>query len=108
MTKVFLDTTYLLPMTGIETSLDQFNDQFEKTMEDQSILYLYSSASIIELKWIINKIGKSNNNRQKLEEQFEGVLRMLNASPKFEKINFVNDIINHLSYKMEHLGHSDY
>lgn len=108
MKKIFLDTTYLLPLTGIETSIHQFNDQFEKTMEDQSILYLYSPASIIELKWIIKKIGKTNNNRQKLEEQLEGVLRMLNTSPKFEKISFVNDIINHLTYKMELLGHSDY
>lgn len=108
MTKVFLDTTYLLPLIGIETSLEQFNIQFEKSIEDRSISYLYSSVSIIELKWIIKKISKSIKTRQKLEDQLNDLLRLLTASAKFDQVDFSNDIINQISFKMETLGHSDY
>jgi len=106
--KLFLDTTYLMPLAGLET------DKFGK--EDAKILYklkdfkfIASPVSLIEIKWII--IRESKNKpvlKEQLRKEYRLFLEYLLYSDVIELVPILNEKIDEEENKLLDLGVTDY
>lgn len=106
--KIFLDTTFLMPLFGLETSINNLSKQFKTIIEDSSLRFMYSPISFIEIKWQIIKLGRQGKDRDKLEELFSNTLGTLKYEDVFISVNLDNPTINSISYELQKMGHSDY
>jgi len=51
MVKILLDTTYLLPLFGVDVGLEDFKMLFPKLLNTYNVMY--NPISLVEAKWII-------------------------------------------------------
>ena len=108
MKTVHLDTTYLMTIFNIETSIEKLDSQFREILGKNKFNFSYSTISIIELKWIIIGLSKNGINRDILEKQFSESLGALKYDTRFTETSFMDPIINDISYELTKLGHKDY
>ena len=89
--RLLLDTTYLMPLSGIET--DKFTKEDSKILfSAKNIYFLVSPVSLIELKWII--ISKSKGNpvlRSKLRKEYRYLLEFLRYTTFIKLTPLVNE-----------------
>ena len=105
--KILLDTTYLLPLFGVDVGLEQFDSKFPKMVRECEILY--NQASLIEAKWIVLNLLKKEQQREKKQEFLDvyiagletlsSPMERLNAvpvltSPNIEKISLITCFSN--------------
>ncbi len=106
--RCFVDTTYLMPLFGLKTSVQDLNEQFLEILGKDRFTFLYSSVSMIEIKWQVIHLGKKNYDLDLLEKQFSLALSSLKNDSRYECIDFLNADINDLSYELRKMGHNDY
>ncbi len=107
MLRIHLDTTFLMPFFNLETDLDNLNEQYLTMLEKANYTYTYSPVSIIEIKWVLLRLERAGYNRDTLEKQFSESLLALNHNESFKQINFVDSMINNVSYELMKMGHRD-
>ena len=105
--KCFLDTTYLMPIFSVSNGIDQFEVQFQEILGLNSCTFLYSPVSIIEIKWLIIKLGKSGQDIDELERAYSRALTSIKNSDEFTLIDFVDATINDISFDLRKRGHTD-
>lgn len=106
--KVCLDTTYLMPLFGLDTSIKNLKPQFLELLEKNRYLFHYSPVSIIEIKWQIINLSTSRQKAEKFETQFSQALTALKADKRFVVVDFLEARINDFSFELRKLGHTDY
>jgi len=106
--KVFLDTSFLMPFFGLDTTIKDLEKQLNETLEIQGLTYFFSPVSIIEIKWQIIKLEKSGINRDQFEEAFSNAVAMLKFDNMFRSVNLEEPTINDISYELQKLEHNDY
>ena len=106
--RLLLDTTYLMPLSGIET--DKFTKEDSKILfSAKNIYFLVSPVSLIELKWII--ISKSKGNpvlRSKLRKEYRYLLEFLRYTTFIKLTPLVNEQIDEEENRLLDLGIKDY
>ena len=108
MKKIHLDTTFILPIFNLETSIPNLENELMKLLETNDYLFSFSSVSIIEIKWIIIQLEKKGENRDELEKQFSESVGALRNDNRFKEITILDPLINDVSYELTKLGHKDY
>jgi PIN domain nuclease of toxin-antitoxin system len=58
---LLLDTTYLLPLFGIESGLSNFNESFRRLLSNYQLSY--NPLSLVEAKWLVLKVAKKKRGR---------------------------------------------
>ncbi|OLS12196.1 MAG: hypothetical protein RBG13Loki_4198 [Promethearchaeota archaeon CR_4] len=106
--RCFIDTTYLMPLFGLNPSIQHLNDQLLQILRLDRFTFLYSAVSLIEIKWQVMHLGKHGHAIDQLERQFSLALSSLKIDPRHECVDFLNADINDLSYELRKLGHNDY
>ena len=106
--EVFLDTTYLMPFFGLETSIENLNNQFIEILKQEKYKFLFSPIAIIEIKWQLFKLVKSGYDEELLETSFSQALSSLEIDKRFSVVNFIDSKINDIAYELRKIGHNDY
>ena len=89
MAKLLLDTTYLLPVFGINIRLKKFSEKFPVFMKKHSLLY--NPISLIEAKWIIIRLSKKMpEKREVFLRRFRKGLKILLNSTMFSQTALTN------------------
>lgn len=108
MIKVHLDTTYLMPLFNLDTSIQGLNQQVKEQLAKNLYVFSYSPVSFIEIKWQIIRLEKKGQNREPFEKQFSQTLTSLKYDKRYQVIHFSEARINDASYELMKLGHNDY
>jgi len=53
---LLLDTTYLLPLFGLESRLPNFDDSFRQLLSDYEVKY--NPVSLLEAKWLVLRLAR--------------------------------------------------
>ena len=107
--KIFLDTSFLMPLFGLEASNNLNKDELAKIFSREDLIFHYQMVSIIEIKWLILKAGRNDEDlRDKLEMAYSDALRFLEDSENIIVQPFDSDVVNDISYELEKFGHRDY
>ena len=109
MDKLFLDTTYLLPLLGIGVELRDYREIFPKLHMFYEIYY--SPISLIEAKWIIIryiKKLKDERMKQRLLEEYRVGLDLILKNPDYKSIVFTNGLIEKIADELWRRGIRDY
>ncbi|MCD6483664.1 MAG: PIN domain-containing protein [Candidatus Odinarchaeota archaeon] len=101
--KIFLDTTYLLPLFGFDIMLEK-KDENKLLKIIENLKPLISSLSILESKWKVLHFSKKN---KALLERYPRVLQFITLSGKFQIIHFYDHRIDTLATKIYEI-HKDY
>ncbi|MGI0084963.1 MAG: PIN domain-containing protein [Nitrososphaerales archaeon] len=94
-----LDTTYLLPIFGLESRLPHFNDSFRRLLTDYEVRY--NPVSLLEAKWLVLRLAKKK--RGDLETFLKYYREGIGAIEKEEKIRqtaFTDENVEELSDKV--------
>ena len=62
--ELVLDTTYLLPIFGIDVRLKGFGELFPRLLASYAVLY--NPVSLVEAKWIVLKLSGGDPSRKEL------------------------------------------
>ncbi|RLG78756.1 MAG: hypothetical protein DRO40_13555 [Thermoprotei archaeon] len=109
MDKLFLDTTYILPILGVKVELKDYTKYFPQVYSFYETYY--SPVSLIEAKWIIIKIIKNLKNieyRQKLLYEYRSGLNLLINDNKLRQSTLTNSLIEELADQLWEFGIKDY
>ncbi len=87
---LLLDTTYLLPVFGIDVGLASFESKFPKTLDEYDVRY--NPVSLLEAKWICLRIGR-HSNRDKLLERYRSGLSAVMADKRMSQTRFTDGTI---------------
>lgn len=108
MIKVHLDTTFLMPLFGLEPSVSNLKREFLEVLEANDFTFSFSVVSIIEIKWLVIKLIRLGTDVEKLEKNFSQALISLKEDERYESIDLIDSKINDLSFEFRKLGHEDY
>lgn len=107
--RIFIDTTYLMPLFGLETSTNRLKEDLLKYFSNKDYTFYYQMVSITEIKWIIIKRARNDEDlRDNLEIAFSDALRFLENTENIIAYPFDSDVINDISFELERYGHLDY
>lgn len=59
---LLIDTTYLLPLFGLESQLSDYNVAFPRLLEDYDVKY--NPISLLEAKWLVLRLAKKRKNER--------------------------------------------
>jgi len=85
-----LDTTYLLPIFGIDVRLAGFEDKFPKVLEEYDVRY--NPISLVEAKWISLRLGRGAN-RDKFLEAYRSGLATIFADKRINQTRLTDGAI---------------
>lgn len=106
--RLLLDTTYIMPLAGIET--DRFGrEDFSELYSMEDVELLVSPVSLIEVKWII--IGSTKGQptlREKLRRRYRDMLNLLLHGNLVELTPLLDENINREEDRLLDLGVNDY
>ena len=106
--RLLLDTTYIMPLAGIET--DRFGrEDFSELYSMEDVELLVSPVSLIEVKWII--IGSTKGQpalREKLRRRYRDMLNLLLHSNVIGLTPLLDENINREEDRLLDLGINDY
>ena len=97
-----------MPVFGLESLNRELNEQILEILKSNQITFNYSPVSIIEIKWQVIKLSKSEIDEDLLEKNFSQALTSLKEDHRYNAIDFLDAKINDLSYELRKLGHEDY
>ncbi len=109
MDKLLLDTTYLLPLVGIDIGLKHYSEIFPK-LHYYYELY-YTPLSIIEAKWIVIKTIKrlkDKSLKQRLLKEYRNGVDLLQASNYYKSTVITNGLIEEIADELLDKGIKDY
>ncbi len=90
MAEIVLDTTYVLPIFGVKVDLMDFDKRFPVLLDDN--LVMYNPVSLVEAKWIVLKLAKSNPaSSEPLLEAYRVGLKVLLSEPRLRPTDLTND-----------------
>ncbi len=101
MDKILLDTTYLLPIFGINVNLKNFEKHFPKLLTTSDILY--TSVSIVEAKWVILRLTKKThepNEKKNILNAYRIGLRILFGDGRLTQTNLTNPDIEKIADRL--------
>ena len=105
--KILIDTTYLLPLFGIE--IEKFNLRDIQSLLEVDAEIIYNSISLIEIKWIILKLAKKNKKTlEQMRDTYNETLEYLSASDEIKQTPLITPKIIRLEDKLSDLGVNDY
>jgi PIN domain nuclease of toxin-antitoxin system len=87
---LLLDTTYLLPVFGIDVGLARFETKFPKILDDYDIRY--NPVSLLEAKWISLMMGRRMD-RSKFLERYRSGLSAIMTDRRMRQTKFTDDTI---------------
>lgn len=105
--RIFLDTSYLLPIFRIAPDIKGYKDEMELILNDSKNSYYYSSLSLIEIKWKFIKLEKIEE-RLEIQGKYNQFQNILLRDNRFEIIHHPHTNINVISDEIRNLGHKDY
>lgn len=108
MINVHIDTTYLMPLFGLDPLITDLQTQILDTLRSGQTIFNYSPVSIIEIKWQVVKLIKEGHDGELLEKKFSQALISLKEDDRYNLIGFLEARINDLSFELRKLGHTDY
>ncbi len=108
MIKVHLDTTFLMPLFGLEPSIPNLKREFLEILEANDFTFRFSVVSIIEIKWQVIKLIRLGTDAEKLEKKFSQALISLKEDERYKPSDLIDSKINDLSFELRKLGHEDY
>lgn len=98
-----------MPLFGLETSTNLLKEDLLKYFSNKDYTFYYQMVSIIEIKWIIIKRARNDEDlRDNLEIAFSDALRFLENTENIIAYPFDSDVINDISFELERYGHLDY
>lgn len=98
-----------MPLFGLETSTNRLKEDLLKYFSNKDYTFYYQMVSIIEIKWIIIKRARNDEDlRDNLEIAFSDALRFLENTENIIAYPFDSDVINDISFELERYGHLDY
>jgi len=101
--KVFLDTTYLLPLFGVDIGLSKSEEETLQRIIDK-LLPAINSLSLLEVKWKILHFSKKN---KQLLSRFSKVLKFITLTNKFQIVPFYESVVDELATELYKI-HKDY
>ena len=101
--KIFLDTSYLLPLFGVDIELTK-DDEKKLLTIIENFNPSINSLSLLEIKWKILHFSKKN---KLLLERYHNVLQFVTLSGKFKIVHFYDFRIDHIATKLYEF-HNDY
>ena len=87
---LLLDTTYLLPMFGIDVRLAGFESKFPKALVEYEVRY--NPISLLEAKWISLRLGRGTD-RKKFLEAYRSGLGAILADKRISQTRFTGGAI---------------
>lgn len=87
--KVLLDTSFLLPVFGVDVDVPRFKEQLLHLSKEAELLV--NSLSILEAKWIILRISKK---RQDVLEEFKKGLNLVTRGETLRIVPFYSPEID--------------
>ncbi len=108
MIKVYLDTTLLMPLFGLEPSIPNLKKEFLEILEMNGFTFRFSVVSIIEIKWQVIKLIRLGANAEELEKKFSQALISLKEDERYNQTDLLDSKINDFSFEFRKLGHEDY
>ncbi len=93
---VLLDTTYLLPILGINVKLKNFEHYFRRLLKKYRVVY--NPASLIEAKWIALHLAKKFGSH--ILERYRLGLRALSSDPRISPTVITNYEIEEVADKL--------
>lgn len=73
--RLLLDTTYFLPLFGIDVRLAGFENRFPKILDEYEVCY--NPVSLLEAKWISLRLGRGASRNKFLEAYRSGLATIL-------------------------------
>jgi len=105
--RVLIDTTFLLPLFGIETEKFTKKD-FEQLLGFETEFF-YNPISLVEIKWVILKITSRDKRKNKyFREIYNETLDYLMSSDELKPTVLLNKEISELEDKLFDYGINDY
>ena len=101
--KVFLDTTYLLPLFGVDIGLSKAEEAMLQKIIDE-FYPMINSLSLLEVKWKILHFSKKN---KRILDRYSKVLKFITLTNKFKIVPFYEPAVDELATKLYEL-HNDY
>ena len=96
MDRLILDTTYLLPVFGVDVGLEDFREVFPKLLSRYSVAY--NPISIVEAKWIILRLSRRTpSQRELLLKAYRRGLRALLSDERLEQTPLTNHGIEEIA-----------
>ncbi|MFQ6120974.1 MAG: hypothetical protein ACE5KE_13955 [Methanosarcinales archaeon] len=90
--KITLDTTYILPLFGIEINIPNFKEEFKELLSSDYGIFI-NFVSIIEAKWkILKEMKYQAEKSEELKQRFKEGLLSITKSGRFEMVLYDIDI----------------
>lgn len=108
MVELVLDTTYLLPVFGVDVGLKKFKTLFPRLLKAYPTLY--NPASIVEAKWIVLRLARREpQRREALLRRFREGLRALLSDRRLSQTALTRPIVEEVAdMLLVKAGLSDY
>ena len=104
--KILIDTTYLLPLFGIE--IEKFSLQNMQYLLEVDAEVIYNPISLIEIKWVILKLTKKNKKTLKqMRETYNETLEYLTTTDEIKQTPLITPEISQLEDKLNDHGIKD-
>ena len=87
---LLLDTTYLLPVFGIDVGLARFETKFPRVLGEYDIRY--NPVSLLEAKWIILKMSRRGD-RDKFLKRYRAGLRAIMTDKRISQTRFTDGAV---------------
>ena len=99
MNELLLDTSYLLPVFGIRLELRDFEKAFPNVLRKYSVIY--NPASLVEAKWIVQKLRKENHNAgEGLLQAYRSGLRALASEPRLRQSILTDEMVEQIADRL--------
>ncbi len=106
MDELLLDTTYLLPIFGIDVGLKDY-DKFTRVLEAYTVLY--NPVSLIEAKWIaLRLMRRYPEMRKKLAGAFISGLKALFSEDRISQVELTDPEVERAADLLLDAGIGDY
>jgi PIN domain len=107
MAELLLDTTFLLPLFGIDNRVPGFAEAFPKLLGERSVLY--SPLSLVEAKWVALGLGRREPGlREALLGAYRQGLSVLAAESRLAATPLTDPAIEGVADRLLQKGVKDY
>jgi PIN domain nuclease of toxin-antitoxin system len=92
-----LDTTYLLPVFGIDIGLSRFETRFPEILEEYDARY--NPVSLVEAKWISLRMGRYVERERFLERYRSGLMAIM-TDKRISQTKLTDSAIEHVADRL--------
>ncbi len=107
MDELLLDTTYVLPIFGLQTDLKDFEKTFPKMLGAHSVSF--NPIALVESKWIILKLARRDpSKRDVLLEAYRAGLKTLWGDRRLRQTALTDEAVEEVADALQREGLRDY